>query len=159
MVRLSALIRWRASGSRSGAVAVPQTGWLLPAALGEALAPCERLLAPETPLRAAPGSSSEFVDGPLTTASGSTARTAGSRRRLSASSEETVVATAFTVRYVTMRGASSCRSCATIGARSVANACARRVSAPARAVCWFRSRTMTRWSAFADSTPTCPAVR
>jgi hypothetical protein len=26
-------------------------------------------------------------------------------------------------------------------------------------VCWFRSRTITRWSAFAESTLTCPAVR
>ena len=47
-------------------------------------------------VRTAPGSRSEFVDGPLMTASGSTARTAGSLRRLSASAEETVVATAFT---------------------------------------------------------------
>src|ERR1700758_241740 len=115
LVRLSALIRWRASGSRSGALAVPQTG-CLPAAFGEGVAPRGWGLALEAPARTALGSRSEFVDGPLITASGSTARTAGSLRRLSASAAETVVATALTVLYVTMRGACSCRSCATIGA-------------------------------------------
>src|SRR5262249_7341600 len=109
----------------------------------------------------APGSRFVSLDGPLTATSGSTARTAGSLRRLAASAAEIVVATAFTVLYVTRRGAWSCLSWATIGLRSAWYACARRAAAPgpAGAVCWFRSRTMPRWSAFADSPLAWAAVR
>ena len=96
LVRLSALIRCRACGSRSGAVAVPHTARLPAAAFAEPVAAWE--LACETGVRIASGSRSALVDGPLITASGSTASTAGSWRRLAASAAETVVATAFSVR-------------------------------------------------------------
>ena len=93
LVRLSALIRCNACGSRSGAVAVPHTAELPAAAFAEPVAAWELAC-----VRSVSGSRSALVDGPLITASGSTASTAGSWRRLAASAAETVVATAFSVR-------------------------------------------------------------
>src|SRR5580765_3897680 len=95
-VRLSALIRWSASGSRSGAVGVPQTaGFTAEPVRARRAMPVGDVVGREAPTDA---SAPALLDGPLTTESGATARTAGLRRRLAFSAAVTLVATAFSVR-------------------------------------------------------------
>src|SRR4051812_50075533 len=80
LVRLSALIRRRASGSRSGALAVPQTAEPLTADCEEPAAP-----ALESGGRVAAGLRSALLGGPLATEAGETARAGGARRGVAGS--------------------------------------------------------------------------